>query len=103
MKPYEFKYNIGDVVIVSNPMDNFGIEAAVIQQIKPLTYPEGDLKFEHLILMPRTRKEFRPTKHVSYLLKMSDEELYFWVTEICMKSRKVEPNGKAPVSKTGVL
>jgi len=86
-KACEFKYNVGDDVMVSNPMNDFGIKSTVVQQIKPMAYPEGNLHLKSLILLPRTRKEYRTTRQISYLLRTEDkpEDLYFWATEMCLK------------------
>ena len=87
MKTYTFKYNIGDKVTVSNPLDDVAIKVVVTQQIKPFEYPEGNFGYNpnNLLLYPTTRKDRRPTRSISYLTNLECTEVYMWATEKCLR------------------
>ena len=90
-KTYNFSFNVGDSVLVSNPLATFAMKGCVVvEQIAPFDYPTGRFEPKNLVLLPNTRKQVRPTRYVSYLVRFEKSDLHMWATEKCLSKDQNE-------------
>lgn len=84
-----YLHDVGDLVLVQNPHDNFFVKAVVVEQVMPLEFPTEDLKPENLFYFPRTRTRGQTTRKESYLVKLRGDDpnqVYFWATKDCIRA-----------------
>ena len=92
MKTKDYKFKIGQRVYAGNPLEEFHRlpNMFIVEQIKPFTYPVIETSRD-IVRLPRTRKEIRTTREISYLIAAKNpddptkESFYVWATERCIK------------------